>query len=129
MALMTSTMTGLDKTLYEAAEIDGASKWQQLKHITFPLVMLSTAPLLVMCFSGNFNNFGMIYFVTQGGAHAGDIATAYAGDTDILISWIYSLTVNYKNYNMASVFSILIFFIVGSIAAWNYSRTKAFKED
>lgn len=129
MALMTSTMVGIDKTLYEAADIDGAGKKQKFKYITFPLVMYSTAPLLVMCFSGNFNNFGMIYFVTQGGAHAGDISYAYAGDTDILISWMYSLTVDYKNYNMASVFAILIFFIVGSIAAWNYSRTKAFKED
>lgn len=129
MALMTGVMTGIDKSLYEAAEIDGAGKYQKFKYVTFPLVMYSTAPLLVMSFSGNFNNFGMIYFVTQGGSGAGDIANAYAGDTDILISWIYALTVDKKTYNMASVFSILIFIIVGSIAAWNYSRTKAFKED
>lgn len=129
MALMSGIMTSIDKTLYEAAEIDGATKGQQFKQITFPLVMYSTAPLLVMAFSGNFNNFGMIYFVTGGGAHQGDIATAYAGDTDILISWMYSLTVDEKIYNMASVFSILIFVVIGSIAAWNYSQTKAFKED
>lgn len=129
MALMSGIMTGIDKTLYEAAEIDGATKGQRFKYVTFPLVMYSTAPLLVMAFSGNFNNFGMIYFVTSGGAHAGDIAYAYAGDTDILISWMYSLTVDQKIYNMASVFSILIFIVVGSIAAWNYSQTKAFKED
>ncbi|MDD3171006.1 MAG: sugar ABC transporter permease [Bacilli bacterium] len=129
MALMTGIMVGIDKSLYEAAEIDGAGKQQKFKYITFPLVMYSTAPLLVMSFSGNFNNFGMIYFVTQGGAGAGDISSAYAGDTDILISWMFSLTVKYKNYNMASVFAILIFFIIGSLAAWNYSRTKAFKED
>ncbi len=129
MALMTGIMVGIDKSLYEAADIDGAGKQQKFKYITFPLVMYSTAPLLVMSFSGNFNNFGMIYFVTQGGAGAGDISKAYAGDTDILISWMYSLTVKYKNYNMASVFAILIFLIIGSLAAWNYSRTKAFKED
>ncbi len=129
MALMSGIMTSIDKTLYEAAEIDGATKGQQFKQITFPLVMYSTAPLLVMAFSGNFNNFGMIYFVTGGGAHQGDIATAYAGDTDILISWMYSLTVDEKIYNMASVFSILIFVVIGSVAAWNYSQTKAFKED
>lgn len=129
MALMSGIMTSIDKTLYEAAEIDGATKGQQFRKITFPLVMYSTAPLLVMAFSGNFNNFGMIYFVTSGGAHQGDIATAYAGDTDILISWMYSLTTDEKIYNMASVFSILIFIVIGSIAAWNYSQTKAFKED
>jgi len=128
MALMTGIMVGIDKTLYEAADIDGANKSQKFKLITFPLVMYSAAPLLVMTFSGNFNNFGVIYFITQGGANNG-YNTAFAGDTDILISWMYTLTVNEKYYNMASVFSILIFFIVGSIAAWNYSRTRAFKED
>lgn len=129
MALMTSIMTSIDKTLYEAADIDGASKGQKFRFITFPLVMFSTAPILVMTFSGNFNNFGVIYFITQGGFGAGDIATAFAGSTDILISWMYTLTVRMKVYNMASVFSILIFVIVGSIAAWNFSQTRAFKED
>jgi arabinogalactan oligomer/maltooligosaccharide transport system permease protein len=128
MALMTGIMVGIDKTLYEAADIDGANKSQKFKLITFPLVMYSAAPLLVMTFSGNFNNFGVIYFITQGGANNG-YNTAFAGDTDILISWMYTLTVNEKYYNMASVFSILVFLIVGSIAAWNYSRTRAFKED
>ncbi len=129
MALMTSIMTSIDRTLYEAADIDGATKSQKFKFITFPLIMYSTAPLLVMAFSGNFNNFGVIYFITQGGTGAGDIDTAFAGSTDILISWMYTLTVSKKVYNMASVFSIFIFLIVGSVAAWNYSQTKAFKED
>lgn len=129
MALMTSIMTSIDKTLYEAADIDGATKGQQFRFITFPLIMYSTAPILVMTFSGNFNNFGVIYFITQGGHGKGDYATAFAGDTDILISWMYTLTVEKKVYNMASVFSILIFLIIGSVAAWNYSRMRAFKED
>lgn len=129
MALMSGVMVGIDKTLYEAAEIDGASKRQRFRYITFPLVLYSTAPILVMSFSGNFNNFGVIYFITEGGFGAGDLTRAYAGDTDILISWMYSLTVTHKIFNMASVFSILIFIVVGSVAAWNYSRTRAFKED
>ncbi|XMB71552.1 sugar ABC transporter permease [Mycoplasmatota bacterium WC30] len=129
MALMTSIMTSIDRTLYEAADIDGASKRQKFNFITFPLVMYSLSPILVMTFSGNFNNFGVIYFITQGGTGAGDIDTAFAGSTDILISWMYTLTVEKKVYNMASVFSILIFILVGSVAAWNFSQTRAFKED
>ena len=129
MALMTAIMTSIDRTLYEAADIDGATKNQKFRMITFPLVMYSTAPILVMTFSGNFNNFGVIYFITQGGTGAGDIDTAFAGSTDILISWMYTLTVEKKVYNMASVFSILIFLLVGSVAAWNFSQTRAFKED
>ncbi|MBN2876739.1 MAG: sugar ABC transporter permease [Bacilli bacterium] len=129
MALMTAIMTSIDKTLYEAADIDGANKGQKFRFITFPLVMYSTAPILVMTFSGNFNNFGVIYFITQGGTGAGDIDTAFAGSTDILITWMYTLTVSKKVYNMASVFSILIFILVGSVAAWNFAQTRAFKED
>jgi len=129
MALMTGVMTGIDKTLYEAADIDGASNGQKLTKITMPLVLYSTAPILIMTFSSNFNNFGVIYFITGGGPNAGNYNRGYAGDTDILISWMYKLTVDEAIYNMASVFSVLIFFFVGSVTAWNLSKTRAFTED
>src|SRR5690606_35762864 len=67
MALMTGVMTAIDQTLYEAADIDGANKFQKVTQITMPLVLYSTAPILIMTFSGNFNNFGVIYFITGGG--------------------------------------------------------------
>lgn len=129
MALMTGVMTAIDKTLYEAADIDGANGWQKIRLITMPLVLYSTAPILIMTFSGNFNNFGIIYFVTGGGPNGGKPALGFAGDTDILISWMYKLTVDYSIYNMASVFSVLIFIFVGSVTAWNLSKTRAFQED
>ena len=129
MALMTGVMTAIDKTLYEAADIDGASNGQKLTKITMPLVLYSTAPILIMTFSGNFNNFGVIYFITGGGPNADNYNMGYAGDTDILISWMYKLTVDKAIYNMASVFSVLIFFFVGSVTAWNLTKTRAFKED
>ncbi len=129
MALMTGVMTAIDRTLYEAADIDGASGFQKITKITMPLVLYSTAPILIMTFSGNFNNFGVIYFITGGGPNAGLVSRGYAGDTDILISWMYKLTVDYQQYNMASVFSVLIFLFVGSLTAWNLSRTRAFTED
>lgn len=129
MALMTGVMTAIDKTLYEAADIDGASNGQKLTKITMPLVLYSTAPILIMTFSSNFNNFGVIYFITGGGPNAGNYNRGYAGDTDILISWMYKLTVDEAIYNMASVFSVLIFFFVGSVTAWNLSKTRAFTED
>ncbi|HHW79942.1 MAG TPA: ABC transporter permease subunit [Acholeplasmataceae bacterium] len=129
MALMTGIMTAIDKTLYEAADIDGATGFQKIIKITVPMVLYSTAPILIMTFSGNFNNFGVIYFITGGGPNAGLASRGYAGSTDILISWMYSLTVDHSIYNMASVFSVLIFIAVGSVTAWNLSRTRAFQED
>lgn len=129
MALMTGIMTAIDKTLYEAADIDGATGFQKIMKITVPMVMYSTAPILIMTFSGNFNNFGVIYFITGGGPNAGLASRGFAGSTDILISWMYSLTVDHQIYNMASVFSVLIFIVVGSLTAWNLSKTRAFQED
>jgi arabinogalactan oligomer/maltooligosaccharide transport system permease protein len=131
MALMSGVMTSIDKSLYEAAAIDGATGFQQFRFITMPLVLIATSPLLIMTFSGNFNNFGVIYFITGGGPGTKTFENAYAGNTDILISWIYTLTtdLNVKMYNFASVFSILIFLIIGSVSAWNFTRTRAFKED
>ncbi len=131
MAMMSGIMTSISKDLYEAAEIDGATKLQQFQKITVPLVLYSTAPLLIMSFSSNFNNFGVIYFVTGGGYGTGSSQNAFAGNTDILISWIYSLTTNDTNqwYSMASVFSILIFIVVASISTYNFLQTKSFKEE
>lgn len=131
MAMMSGIMTSISKDLYEAAEIDGATKFQQFQKITVPLVLYSTAPLLIMSFSANFNNFGVIYFVTGGGYGTSDQANAFAGNTDILISWIYNLTTTDTNrwYSMASVFSILIFLVVASISTYNFLQTKSFKEE
>lgn len=131
MALMSGVMTSIDKSLYEAASIDGATGFQQFRFITMPLVLIATSPLLVMTFSGNFNNFGVIYFITGGGPGDPNFSNAFAGQTDILISWIYRLTTdaNVREYYMASVFSLLIFLIIGSVSAWNFTRTRAFKED
>ncbi|PLT29465.1 sugar ABC transporter permease [Peribacillus deserti] len=127
MVLMSGVMTSIDKELYEAADVDGANNWQKFPKITMPVLMFSTAPLLIMSFAGNFNNFNMIYLMTQGGP----VNTSYqgAGSTDILISWIYKMTLEQRQYNMASVVSILIFVIIASISIWNFRRTKAFKEE
>lgn len=127
MAMMTGVMTSIDRELYEAATIDGASVRQQFWRITMPLVLYSTAPLLIMSFAGNFNNFGVIYFLTNGNPVNPNYQ--FAGSTDILITWIFKLTNDNRQFHMASVMSILIFLMVGSISTWNFLQTKAFKEE
>ncbi|WP_129724441.1 carbohydrate ABC transporter permease [Xylanivirga thermophila] len=127
MALMSSVMTSIDTALYEAAEIDGATGGQRFWHITIPLVLYSTAPLIIMSFAHNFNNFNVIYFLTEGNPI--NPSYKFAGHTDIFITWIYKMTLNNKQFSMASVMSILIFLIVGSISAWNFLKTQSFKEE
>ena len=137
MILVTSSMTAISNSLYEAAGIDGASRWQQFRSITLPMVMYQLKPNLIMQFAGNINNFGAIFFLTGGGpvlklgtgtdALNLSIATQ-AGSTDNLITWIYKLTMNSNQYNLASVLSILVFIVLVPFGLYNFMRTKSFKE-
>lgn len=67
MVVYLAGITGIDSTLYEAALLDGASKWQQAKYITIP----SIKPMIIMMFILNigkifYSDFGLFYQVTQG---------------------------------------------------------------
>lgn len=132
MILTTSSMTAISNSLYEAAVIDGATKWQQFKSITYPLVMFQLKPTLIMQFAGNINNFGAVFFLTGGGPNmpqAGLTTTTNCGATDLLISWIYKLTMNTPSrYQLASVLSLLVFVVLVPFALYNFTRTKSFKE-
>lgn len=126
MIMIQGILSNIDTGLYEAAEIDGGNSVNIFRHITLPLVLRATAPLIVMNLACNFNNFGIIYFLTEGGPV--NVNYQFAGNTDILISWIYKLTLNQKMYDMAAVMNIIIFLFVGTISVWNFRRTQAFKE-
>lgn len=126
MVLCSGVLSGIDRSINEAALIDGANDFQVLWYITMPQLVRAIAPLLIFTFAANFNNFGLIYFLTDGGP--ANSSYQFAGSTDILISWIYKLTVDQRMYNMASVMSILIFLFIAPIAAYNLTRTKAFQE-
>lgn len=126
MVMLLGIMSNQDPTLYEAAGIDGANKFQIFCRIKFPLLMKATAPLIVMNLATNFNAFSSIYFLTGGGPS--NPSYQFAGDTDILISWIYKMTLDQRTYNMAAVMNILIFIFVGVVSFWNFRRTTSFKE-
>ncbi|MDR1466560.1 MAG: sugar ABC transporter permease [Treponema sp.] len=126
MALISSVMTTVPQEQYEAAQIDGANAFQQFRAVTLPTVIASTAPQILMSITFNFNNFNMIYFLTGGGPANPNFQMA--GSTDILISWIFKLTLDQRMYNYASALSIFIFIIVATVSAWNLLRTRAFKE-
>jgi len=127
MILIMGILTTIPKDMYEAAEIDGASGYQKFKIITLPMVLFSTAPTLIMQFAGNINNFNAIYLLTNGNPVVGDYQ--YAGATDLLVTWLYKLTLDQNKYNMASAVGIIIFLIVASFSIYNYRRTKSFKEE
>ncbi|WAA13046.1 sugar ABC transporter permease [Fervidibacillus halotolerans] len=125
-ALFTGVLQSISKDWYEAAEVDGGNRWQKFQYITLPHILYATAPLLIMQYTGNFNNFNIIYLFNQGGPA---VRGQNAGGTDILISWVYKLTFETNNYNMAAAISIIIGLIVIGFAFFQFRRTRSFKEE
>ncbi len=128
MLLTMGTMTAISADVFEAARIDGANKFQIFKGITLPLVLYQTTPLIIMSFTHNINNFGAIFFLTGGAPHVADSTTTSAGGTDILVTWIYNLTVDLMRYNYASVLAVMIFVVLAPFAIFNFRQTKSYKD-
>ena len=128
MLLALGSMTAINEDLFDAARIDGANKFNVFRHITLPLVAFQTMPLIIMSFTHNINNFGAIFFLAGGHPTVLDTPLTSATGVDILISWIYRLTMESMRYNMASVLAVMIFVLLAPFAIFNFRRTKAFKE-
>lgn len=111
---------------YESAKMDGASKFQCFKSITLPMVTKLSIPLVISTFAANFNNFGNIYMITQGGPAR--IDNQFAGYTDILASTTYKMTTWSNRYDLSATFSVLVFIIVGSLTLINMHLSGQFKE-
>ncbi|KIY23250.1 MULTISPECIES: carbohydrate ABC transporter permease [Mesobacillus] len=125
-AMVTGVLQSIPEELYEAATVDGATTFQKLKNITLPLVLFATAPILITQYTFNFNNFNIIYLFNGGGPA---MPGANAGGTDILISWIYSLTMTSAQYSKAAAITMLLSLIVIGVALWQFKRTKSFQEE
>lgn len=127
MVLISGSLTNISSSLYEAAEIDGATKWQQFRNITLPMLLFQTAPVLILSFAYNFNNFGAVYLLTDGNPVNSNLK--FAGETDILVTWLYKLTIDHQQFGMAAVISIVLFSFIASFSIYNFRRSKSFTEE
>ncbi|AEG44682.1 ABC transporter permease subunit [Isoptericola variabilis] len=129
--ICTGALQSLPGDVYEAARIDGAGRWRTWRSITMPLLLVSTAPLLISSFAFNFNNFTLIKMLTDGGPRFAD-ASVPLGHTDILISMVYNVSgldgTAPRNYGLASALSIVIFLVVGTISAIAFRQTRKLEE-
>ena len=128
--ITTGALQSIPDELMESARIDGATPFQQLRLIKLPLLLVSVAPLLITSFAFNFNNFSLIYLLTGGGPKDFD-ASINVGHSDILISMVYKIafsTGEGRDFGLASAFSILIFFVVGTISYLSFRRTKTLED-
>ena len=121
MLVVTGILMNIPADLYESANIDGASAWQQYSEITLPYMLFITGPYLLTSFTGNMNNFNVIYLLTGGGPTTTDYY-GNAGQTDLLITWLFSLTTgSSKNYKLAAVIGIMVFIVVAVISLVVYN--------
>ncbi|OZM56336.1 sugar ABC transporter permease [Lottiidibacillus patelloidae] len=124
--MTTGVLQSIPDELYEAATVDGASALQKFKNITLPLVLFATAPILITQYTFNFNNFNIIFLFNGGGPA---VSGQNAGGTDILISWIYNLTMTSAEYSKAAAITLILSLIVIAVALWQFKRTKSFQEE
>lgn len=125
-ALFTGVLQSISRDWYEAAEMDGASRWQSFKNITFPHLMYATGPLLLTQYTFNFNNFNIIYLFNEGGPA---VRGQNAGGTDILISWVYNLTFNNQQFSMAAAISLILGLVIAVFAFFQFRRSSSFTDE
>ena len=105
--------------LYEAATIDGASKWQKFRKITLPMLTPSSFFVFIMLTINSFKSFDIVYILTEGGPGT---------STTLMVNYIYDESFKYWNYGTASAASIILFVIVLAITIIQFRGEKKFTD-
>ncbi|XCP86658.1 sugar ABC transporter permease [Roseburia hominis] len=124
---LTGVLQNIPTELYEAARVDGANALQIFSKITLPYMLFVTTPYLIATFTGNVNNFNIIYLLS-GGDPVVDLSST-AGSTDLLVTWLYKLTIDKQYYNIGAVIGILTFIILAVGALVTYRNSKSYKDE
>ena len=123
---MSGILMNIPEDLYESARIDGASPFKTFTAITLPYMIFVTTPQLITQFVGNINNFNVIYLLSGGGpTYVGDTA----GQTDLLVTWLYKLTVDQQYYNLGAVIGIMTFVILTIVTLITYRNSSSYKNE
>ena len=126
MLQVTGILQNIPVELYEAARMDGAGPVKIFFSITLPYMLFVTTPYLITSFVGNINNFNVIYLLSGGGpTYVGDTA----GQTDLLVTWLYKLTVDQQYYNLGAVIGILTFVILTIVTLITYRNSSSYKNE
>ena len=128
MLIATGLLMNIPEELYESARIDGASPFQMFKSITLPYMLFVTGPFLLTQFTGNLNNFNVIFLLTKGQPQSMRMAEN-AGQTDLLVTWLYKMTVTDTNYKMAAVIGIMVFIVTAVISLVVYNMLPSVRDE
>jgi len=131
MLMATGILMNIPQDLYESSKIDGASAWQQYSKITLPYMMFVMGPYLLTSFVGNLNNFNVIYLLSGGNPIKGVAGGASIGHTDLLITWLFKMTLGSADtkYYSASIIGILVFVVVAILSLIVYNVIPSTKNE
>ena len=123
---VTGILQNIPEDQYEAARIDGATVVQQFRYVTLPYMIFVLTPYIITQFTGNINNFNIIYLLTGGGpTYVGDSA----GQTDLLVTWLYKLSIDKQQFNMGAVIGIFTFVVLAVVALVTYRNSGSYKDE
>ncbi|MBQ6787028.1 MAG: sugar ABC transporter permease [Lachnospiraceae bacterium] len=123
---ITGILQNIPSELYDAAKVDGAGPFKTFTKITLPYMLFVTTPYLITTFTGNVNNFNVI-FLTSGGAPRTIGATA--GETDLLVTWLYKLTIDNEYYNTGAVIGIATFISLAIVSLITFNLSKSMRDE
>ena len=128
MLICTGLLMNIPADLYESAKIDGANPIQMFIKITLPYMLFVTGPFLLTQFTGNLNNFNVIFLLTTGKPQSMNL-TGGAGYTDLLVTWLYKMTLDQTDYKMAAVIGIMVFIVTAVISLVVYNVLPSVKDE
>src|SRR5438477_1710827 len=117
MVIALGGLQSIPDDLYEAAEVDGASKWSQFWHITAPLLRPVMIPAITLGVIWTFNNINVVWLVSNMGEPA--------DSTHILVSYVYKAAFNMYRFGWAAALSVVIFAILITFSQVFLKRTRA----
>lgn len=123
---VTGILQNIPAEQYEAATIDGANAVQQFLNITLPYMIFVMTPYIITQFTGNINNFNIIYLLTRGEPLQVGMS---AGDTDLLVTWLYKLSVDQQKYNLGAVIGIFTFVVLSVVSLITYRSSGSYKDE
>lgn len=117
MVIALGGLQSIPQELYEAADVDGASLWQQFKNITAPLLKPVMVPAITLGVVWTFNNVNVVWLVSNGGEPN--------DQTHILVSFVYEAAFTMYRFGWAAALSMVIFALLFTFTQVFLNRTKA----
>ncbi|MCC6493455.1 MAG: extracellular solute-binding protein [Pirellulales bacterium] len=117
MVIALGGLQGIPAELYEAARIDRASRWQQFRHITLPMLKPVLIPAVTLGAVWTFNNLNVVWLVSNGGEPA--------DQTHILVSYVYKAVFNMYQYGYGAALSMVIFLMLLAFSLAFLRKTRA----